>query len=113
MKKRLRRKKHKRHFFDIYCDVSQSNAPAQAIVDANGQDILLTPSILRQEYSYLARDVARWNLKFVARMVPSEVAPDLWVDDGRSIVFEFRAAEFPRLKNYSWNNPTRFERPLN
>jgi hypothetical protein len=113
MKKRLRRKKHKRHFFDIYCDVSQSKAPAQAIVDANGQDVLLTPSMLRQEYSYLARDMVRWNLKFVARTVPSGEMPDLWVDDGHNVIFEFRAVEFPILKNYSGNNPSRFKRPSN
>jgi hypothetical protein len=111
MKKRLRRKKHKEFLPNVLYDVSVSNTPAQVLVDSIGRDVLLTSATLQTMLPSLARDLARWSLRFVARTVPSEVIRDLWVDDGRNIIFEFRAVEFPRLKNYSGNNPNRFKLP--
>jgi hypothetical protein len=109
MKKRLRRKKHKEFLPDVLHDVSVRNTSAQVLVDASGRDVLLTPSTLQTMLPSLARDLARWNLRFAARTIPSGFKPGLFFDDGRDIIFEFRAVEFPKIKNWSGNNPDRFK----
>jgi hypothetical protein len=111
MKKRLRRKKHKAFLPDVLHDVSVSNTPAQVLVDASGQDVLLTAATMQKILPSLARDLARWNLRFAARTVASGFKPGLFFDDSRNIIFEFRAVEFPKIKNWSGNNPDRFKRP--
>ena len=50
----------------------------------------------------------RFNLRFVVQTRPQERAP-VWDSDWHLpeeyIVFRFAAEEFPRIENFSWNNP--------
>jgi hypothetical protein len=111
MRKRLRRKKHKALLPDVVHDISVSNLAGQILVDGVGQNVLLTSATVQKMLPGLARDLARWKLKFVARTVATGAIADSWIDDGVNIVFEFRALEFSKIKNWSGNNPSRFKPP--
>ena len=103
MKKRLRKKLHKIHLIDVSYAVSVSSKWREKLFNSSPFEKQLVDLFHCEDISNPLKSIIKnYNLRYHVYIVPQEEAID-W--DSQYIFFKFQPVEFPRLIDFSANNP--------
>jgi hypothetical protein len=97
-RKRLRKKLHRIHLYDVRYEISLSNEWRDRLFASTGSLEIGARHIRNQR---LRRAIRRYDLHYLVQTRPPQAGPS---NSASLIELHFTAREFPREQRVSWNN---------
>lgn len=102
---RQRKKLHKNWLIDVLADASQSRFWRQRIFSSQvGEVLSIDRDTCQSLPARLCHALRRYGLRYSVRIAAASEGPQ-WLSEDGLVLFKFWATDFPRVHDFSGNNP--------